>query len=201
MLGELSPRQRDEFEEHYFCCPECAEEVRLAAMFRDNARSVFAEEGKPARGPRVAWMRPAFAASMAVAAALLAVAGYQVQALRVRLAEATAPQAVASFPLRTVSRGDDQVIAVPKQSRFFTVFFEVSELFPYYLCEIQTESGSKVLATTAPGPPAGDPVSLLLESSRFRSGRYVMLVRGMKNMPESSAGAEIHRLHFVVMSK
>jgi len=42
--GELPPDMRDRFEEHYFSCPECAEEVRWEKMFAANARKVFEEE-------------------------------------------------------------------------------------------------------------------------------------------------------------
>lgn len=35
--------ERDQFEDHYFSCHECAEEVRIGMVFRDTARSVFAE--------------------------------------------------------------------------------------------------------------------------------------------------------------
>ncbi len=34
----LTAAEMDEFEQHFFSCPECAEEVRWLAMFEDNAR-------------------------------------------------------------------------------------------------------------------------------------------------------------------
>jgi len=40
-LGELPPSLRNEFEEHYFECEECAEDVRAAAEFVDNVRAVL----------------------------------------------------------------------------------------------------------------------------------------------------------------
>ena len=41
VLGELPPTLRDEYEEHYFECEECAEDVRAAAEFVDNVRAVL----------------------------------------------------------------------------------------------------------------------------------------------------------------
>ena len=41
VLGELSPPLRDEFEEHFFECQECALDVKAAAGFVDNARAVW----------------------------------------------------------------------------------------------------------------------------------------------------------------
>src|SRR5260370_42280617 len=40
LLGELSTPEREEFEEHFFEGAECAEAVKLGAIFADNARAV-----------------------------------------------------------------------------------------------------------------------------------------------------------------
>jgi len=41
VLGELPPPLRDEFEEHYFECEECALDVNAVAGFVDNVRAVW----------------------------------------------------------------------------------------------------------------------------------------------------------------
>jgi anti-sigma factor RsiW len=38
VLKQLTAMEAEAFEEHFFSCPECAEEVRWIAMFEDNAR-------------------------------------------------------------------------------------------------------------------------------------------------------------------
>ena len=38
LLGELPETERTEFEEHYFSCAECAEELVTAVKFMENAR-------------------------------------------------------------------------------------------------------------------------------------------------------------------
>ena len=43
VLGELSPAQREEFEEHYFECVECAEDVRAFLAISSNSRSVLVD--------------------------------------------------------------------------------------------------------------------------------------------------------------
>ena len=91
LLGELDPEARDEFEEHYFDCQECALDVRAGALFVEKSKVALAEyQGKSAfRVPmpvaaaaKPGWMpgfrgilRPAFA--VPVMALLLAVIGYQ----------------------------------------------------------------------------------------------------------------------------
>ncbi len=42
VLGEFPPSLRDQFEEHYFECQECALDVKAAAGFVDNARVALA---------------------------------------------------------------------------------------------------------------------------------------------------------------
>ena len=41
LLGELSTELRDEYEDHYFGCAECALDVQTGAVFIDNARDVL----------------------------------------------------------------------------------------------------------------------------------------------------------------
>src|SRR3989442_12900824 len=79
LLGQLTGEDRDSFEEHYFMCPECAEDARALTVFAANARAVFRQ---PATGPaphagmlasgRVLWP------SAALTVALLLGGGYGV---------------------------------------------------------------------------------------------------------------------------
>ena len=83
LLDELDSQLRDEFEEHYFGCPECARDVSAGAQFVAHAKTVLAERSEPVavrETPRprpvagwFAWLRPAFAAP--ALALLLAVIG------------------------------------------------------------------------------------------------------------------------------
>ena len=42
--GELSEALRDQFEEHYFDCFECANDLKSLDTFRTGSRMVFEEE-------------------------------------------------------------------------------------------------------------------------------------------------------------
>src|SRR5260221_13226351 len=46
VLGELSPVQRDEYEEHYFDCAECAVDLKAVAVFVDNSQEFLRQEAK-----------------------------------------------------------------------------------------------------------------------------------------------------------
>jgi hypothetical protein len=47
ILGEMRAQERDSFEDHYFGCMWCAEEVCRTALFVDDVRRIV--RGKPRR--------------------------------------------------------------------------------------------------------------------------------------------------------
>src|SRR5271169_5963322 len=85
LLGELSASEAEEFELHYFACPQCALAVESGGVFIDGARAVWADEKRTSASDRTPgnphtsfwdavagyWTRPAFALP-AAAAVLLA---------------------------------------------------------------------------------------------------------------------------------
>src|SRR5260370_16794086 len=66
VLGELSQVQREEYEEHYFDCAECAIDLKALATFADTTREVLRQEKAdqlakdlvPARGGWLRWLQP-----------------------------------------------------------------------------------------------------------------------------------------------
>jgi hypothetical protein len=87
LLEELNAAQRDEFEEHFFDCPECAFDVRAGSALVTHSKEVLKERSEPVPVPRpvlvsgsakrawFGWLRPAFA--VPALALLLVVIGYQ----------------------------------------------------------------------------------------------------------------------------
>src|ERR1700704_1620298 len=107
-LGELTGDDRDGFEEHFFTCPDCAEDVRAMSVFAANAKSVFRENLAPALIPsflssKALWL------SVVVNVALMLGLGYALlkvtPQLRREVAQATAPQFVQDVPVLGLSRG------------------------------------------------------------------------------------------------
>lgn len=208
LLGELSAIDRDEFEEHFFSCSECAEDVRAINIFADNARVIFAQESGRRRvaaptGPQqntgwFAWLRPAFAIPMAATVLLLGVTGYQslvtIPELHRELALATAPQSLPSTALHPLTRGEDPVIQLRKEDRFFNVVLDVNppQSSPQYRFELQSDSGSRPLSLLVAAPPPGEPLSLLLPA--LPPGRYSLIVSGQ-------TGPEIDRYRFIIRQR
>jgi hypothetical protein len=190
LLGEMPARERDDFEEHFFECTECAAAVKSTAIFADNARAVFQEQQQqvqPAKqrgGAAVPWWKrfslPVLAPVFAVLA-LFCVTGYQnfvlIPSLRSQLARVTAPQPLSSFALHGTSRGEQPLIRLPN-SGFFSLYFDVPGTSPAgYLCEIRDASGSRRFALTVSPPKPGAAVNLLLDRSSFPAGEYNLVVR------------------------
>jgi anti-sigma factor RsiW len=126
LLNELDPQARDEFEEHYFDCPDCAADVHAGALFVEQSKVVLAsEESKlvlsegpvaPPAGPPIsvpassgwfAWLRPRFA--VPVFALLLIVIGVQVRANHFLRQEVSSPQVLASAVVNVNIRGMESI--------------------------------------------------------------------------------------------
>jgi anti-sigma factor RsiW len=134
LLNELDVQARDEFEEHYFDCPNCAADVHAGAVFVEQSKVVLRAEVQnedrqkiqtertaasaermtaPARPGRFGWLRPAFA--IPVLALLLAVIAYQNRANVLLRQAVDHPQVLASAVVNLDVRGDNP-ISVPAQA-------------------------------------------------------------------------------------
>ncbi|MGZ5443981.1 MAG: zf-HC2 domain-containing protein [Thermoanaerobaculia bacterium] len=81
LLGELTAAEADSFEEHYFDCVECADELRVGMQFMSGGRKLAREATEPAATPapvvsiaerrpwRTAWIPAAAAAALVLAIA------------------------------------------------------------------------------------------------------------------------------------
>jgi hypothetical protein len=200
LLGQLSASESEEFEQHFFDCLECVQELRAGAMFEENAKSVFLEEQpqaepgrKELRGPKKErtsvwerfWLRPWNAVPALAALALALVTAYQtgvvIPRLRNQVSVVMEPQAIQSHVLAPISRGDARVLEVPKTSRFYTVYMDPTweGSFTRYLCSVQDESGSTKFSLRLPAPPPGEPLQILMTRDLLPSGRYTVVVRNL----------------------
>jgi Putative zinc-finger len=58
LLGEMPPEERDEFEEHFFSCRVCGEDVQTASVFIANAKALYRErdlQASPALKKAMLW--------------------------------------------------------------------------------------------------------------------------------------------------
>lgn len=182
LLGEMAAEERDAFEEHYFTCTVCAEEIRAAARFRSAGRQVAREPVPVRQAPRrwEWWRFPALAplaASFLLLGAVVYQAGFEIPALKRQL---EGGQSIAAVSLRETTRGSSSVSQVPAGGGFFTVYFDLppgAAVAAGYRCTIADAAGKVADTITAAAPAPGEPMNLLFSRRRFAPGVYTITVR------------------------
>ncbi|MDQ6662934.1 MAG: hypothetical protein M3Z23_00905 [Acidobacteriota bacterium] len=195
LLDELDDSRKEGFEEHFFICAQCAEDVRAGAALTANLKAVARDE---ARRPfevgdraieRQGWLAalkqmfsgPALIPSMAALAfgAVTVVETASVIGLRSEIAQYQEPRIVPEFALRAAARGEEGAIQVPKDARSFSVYFDVTwKPQPGgYLCDVLDQSKTRRAEVKIPADKSGSTLNLLLDSARFSSGQYSVVVR------------------------
>jgi hypothetical protein len=213
VLGELTAAEAEEFEIHFFECPDCAVAVESSHEFLDSARVFFrepvaqkAKAKEEIRAPRPSFFekisealagfcRPPIA--VPVMAALAAVAIYEGFAANHLNRVLETARSVPAIQLIGASRGDEMIVPVSPGSPFAPVSFDVPPGTPYktYLCDLNS-GNEEVLSSTSPAPPDGQPITILLPVSRLKDGKYDLMVYGLT--PEGRRSDRISRYPFAV---
>lgn len=210
LLDELTPEDREAFEEHFFDCRECAFDLRAAAAFIDEAKvqlpafvpAKAAAVAKPAeKNPKsidwFAWLRPAFA--MPAFALLLGVIAYQnISVIPGLRSAAEAPRVLSWQSIHLEARsaptpveadhaqGVDLMVDLPQQG-----------VYPAYSFEIYNAQGASVWKSpsTTPAETGNGTASLYLPAERFPAGTYSLAIRGVQ---PSGQTTEIRRSDFEI---
>src|SRR5262249_55873102 len=211
LLDELSPEERDGFEEHYFSCVQCADEVRAAFSLADNARAVMAEarprpvqvKHEAVRERRSwdwwAWMRPVVPVA---AMLLLAVTVYQsafvIPRLQRELTDASAPRVVPTVVAHAATRGDDPVVHVSGQDRQVQLILDINPTASVssYVCDVVDAAGKTRFVVPANVASTGASVYLLLPVRDLESGHYTIRVRA-----NGAASGQVEDYHFELQRK
>lgn len=195
---ELSPAEREAFEEHYFGCAECAREVADIAEFLAAGKIALQEHGRPPerpRGnrPRSPLRRPhalalGFAAGLALAAALAAALGRWPG-----LPEAGS-QIFPELALNCAPSRDAGAIAVPAGCRFFglEICTGPAQGVELYELDLRGEHGEPVFLLTGAPPPGSRSIHVLIPARPVISGWYRLTVRGT-GAAESAGQRTSHR--------
>jgi hypothetical protein len=210
VLGELTGGLREQFEEHYFDCAECALDVRAAVAFIATSKEVFQEMPvavpmRVAREPKSqlgwrGWLKPLIA--VPAMAALVMVMVYEGRSLKKQApdAQGTAEQnlvASADFGLRGGDReaNENTVLRVRDKQAFGLHFdFTPSETFEKYLGEVQDEAGRTVMLVAIPAERINKEVKLVVPGGKLRAGNYVLWIYG-----ETGAKSAVAKYPFTVV--
>ncbi len=212
LLGELSASERDEFEEHFFCCHECAQDVRAGSIFAANARAVLKEQRAAAREREtnqsapawwLAWIRPSVWAPAAAAVFFCAISAWQyaviIPSLRGDVARLSAPRAYSAYFLRPAERGAGQLLSLSRSDPFLGLSLDVppGTAFTSYECDLTSSAGTFAVMAPAPDSP-GAPLNVLVPGSSLHTGAYTLVLRGRT---AESTGVELNRYYFTIQIK
>lgn len=206
LLGELSPAERDEFEEHLADCSRCMDEFWTADVFAANARAVF-EDRAAGRKLRKAnsWLDlfhlrplPALAFSGALNLALLGFVGYGALRVLPRLQMLESPGLAYSFGVRGLSRGSVPAITVPAGAGYANPRFDLLHAYRQYSYTIEsaTEAGFKRSGSLA-AVPGSDTLDIIVPLAGFKPGEYRLIVTGS----DGSVSEEIGRCVLNILPK
>jgi len=184
LLGELSGPEREEFEEHFFDCPECVEALEMGAGFMQNARAVFQEGQAPrpaGQQVRSNWAffsgwRLAPAAAMAGWAVACILAGYQFlgsssQSGPFAIAPAISVKATRAAQALTFSRRQPLIA--------LTVPHEWEETYPAYQGEIERGADHRVLLSSKIASASGD-FAMSIRPKGLTPGAYALTFYGLR---------------------
>jgi len=222
VLGELSPAQREEYEEHYFDCAECAVDIKALATFADTTREVLRREREsqlakdlvPARGGWLSWLQPALVPACAM---LLLLVGYQnlvsiphwkglagnSAPLAVEAVQVAAPQGLPVLSLLGSNRrGGEAPVLQAKAGAAFAIKVEIPDPEPsassVYLLRLDDSSGSPRVLTTVSRDEAKNTLFLEVPAG-FPSGNARLVVLGVPQAgAEVRTAREITSVSFVV---
>jgi len=209
VLGELSSEFREQFEEHYFDCSECTQELKALTTFVTASRMVFDEttafSAAPARAPRPQrlgwfhWLRPVIAVPAIVT--LAAVVIFQNAVTIPSARKQAAVQSVAevfesSYHLQGATRGGNMptVTLHPNENFALDFDFTPAQVFSSYTGTLMDTSGHSVTSFSLTGEQTNKELHVVIRGGIVHAGNYELVVVGGQN-------SEVFHVPFVVVSE
>lgn len=203
LLNELDPRARDEFEEHFFDCRDCAIDVHAGAVFIERSKLELSKQCEPTAvaGPEQAaaqvkagWLsrfRPAVFRPAVVApvmAVLLAVVAYQnlVTVPQMQLA-ISSPQVLPWASVNVGTFGSDGPVVAARRGQGFLLFVRIPPegIYTRYTAELYNPAGKVEWSVTIPASSTQDQWPVQVPGANREAGSYSMRVRGVNTTGES----------------
>jgi len=193
LLGEMTPGERDAFEEHYFECGICAEDVRSASQFLEDMKGVLGAAPRPSAVPMPSreardrrsswwnWLQPQFAAALvAVFGIVAAVETFStIPGLKHQVSEISAPRALRSRVLKPQTRGASTVLSL-KRGEPALLTLDGLDLPPPAANRLQfivkSNDDRDVLSFSGEYPGADEPVIVSFPNLDLPAGSYVLHV-------------------------
>jgi Putative zinc-finger len=226
VLGKLPKEDHAAYEEHYFDCAACAEDIKTTVAFMECVRQVAREEAlqpieartvvpatsrnsRSTTGGWFGWLRPAVA--VPVFAALLLFIGYQngVTIPNLKSAPSSSSQAgqgiSPSFQLVGSARGGSESGGATNKVRVragegFTLNFDFTPTgtFSEYAWQLLDQAGRIVTSGQISGEKKYQAVSLPLSGGVQSAGKYSLVFYGADGNAPTANQPEAQRLTFTV---
>lgn len=207
LLNDLAPEVREEFEEHFFSCQQCALDLESGAAFLDHSKAVLSSPGKsealkpvPQESKNIwARFRPVFALSLL---GLLILISYQSLVLIPRLRQearlAVSPQLLPALSLINIgARGDSRASLLARKGEPFLLFVDVpgDNRFSNYVASLEDAAGREVWSLAIPPAATKDTISIQVPG-RDVGGTYTLVVRGENGTQATEVGRYPFNLQF-----
>jgi len=181
LLGELTETEREAYEEHYFDCAECSEEVLYGSEFMQIAREVcIAEpddaqpETGPATGWRSNWFRPVAMAACGLLAVGLGVNSYQSMTRN----HGKGAQIVSASAVLNPDRSPEDG-ALPANKSVRLKFTVPPGNFRAYRSVIAGPSNVERLPLEINAEQAKSAVEIVIDPGTLEPGSYAVVIRGV----------------------
>jgi Putative zinc-finger len=177
LLDELSLSERRDFEEHFFTCQQCTNDLKAGAAFIDAYKMANHAEPAPrlavvkARHPQT--FRSVYALAASVVFAFLLV--YQNSVTIPRLKQSAKAGPVESFSLEsTASRGSSPTVIAPSQGKPFVILLDIPPAGGQsgYRCVIRSEAGAELASFQVSAASAQRTVPVLIPGSELKPGKF-----------------------------
>jgi len=196
LLDEMTEIEKHAFEQHFFDCNDCADEVRLGERIRVEVRTVRESEARSRESKgqasktlersardsnviefnqRPVWRRPSIVLPWVAAASIALAAGYQSLVVVPGLIQS---QPLSPVMLREATRGALPTVTISPGQRFVALGVDVNAGSTKDLrYEVLDASGNAILSGRTPLPPSGAPLLLLIPADELGSqGRHTLIV-------------------------
>jgi hypothetical protein len=204
LLNELPADQRDQFEEHFFACTECATDLRAGFQLIEKSKEILAEPAPrtpslvPRRAPApsgwIAWLRPAYA--VPALALLLAVVVYQNMVTVPEMKAAIEnPHLLPWTTVKTRTRGASESKVEAQPGRGFALFVNIppDPSFSSYRADVYNPAGAKEWSLPISANSNQDTYVVQVPARNREAGTYSLVLTGITNTGQT---AEVSRTPF-----
>lgn len=200
LLGELADSERNEFEEHYFSCAKCAEEVVMAVKFVDNARRPLLQleaettpsesQVRPSANPPLSWEQPAPKneerwwdrwLALAPKPALAGACACLCLALTWQsLPKPAGPEVTGSYFVTATRAADGaprKIVRRPNQERVALLFNHTDTTVKQFAFVLETAAGRPLLRFDGAAPGDTNDIQVLVPVAKLPAGIYTLRVK------------------------